>query len=218
MGKEQATKELARQLKNPEGKNGIEVAQMMSETNQNMIFHSIKQLDIQPKNKILEIGYANANHIDFIFKQNPTIVYYGLEISPLMCQQASNFWEKFSQKQNLSFGLYDGQRIPFKNLFFNKIFSVNTIYFWENPTEFLSEIYRVLQPNGLVCITFIEEEFLKKMPFSKYGFTFYDNQKVMQLARKVSFHIENKVSELEFVKSKKGQIFQRKFTTITLKK
>ena len=218
MGKEQATKELARQLKNPEGKNGIEVAQMMSEINQNMIFHSIKQLDIQPNNKILEIGYANAKHIDFIFEQNPTISYYGLETSPLMCQQASNFWEKFSQKQNLSFGLYDGQQIPFRNLFFDKIFSVNTIYFWKNSAKFLLEIYRVLQPNGLVCITFIEEEFLKKMPFSKYGFTFYNSQKVIQLAQKTFFRIENKISQLEFVKSESGQVFERKFTTITLRK
>ena len=60
---------IASQLKNPSGEKGIEMGNMMNETNINMTKHSIQNLNISAANKILELGHGNAGHVEFLFEQ-----------------------------------------------------------------------------------------------------------------------------------------------------
>jgi SAM-dependent methyltransferase len=43
--------------------------------------------------------------------------------------------------------------IPVFNETFDKIFSINSIIFWEQPIERLKELRNLLKPNGLIAIT-----------------------------------------------------------------
>ena len=58
---------IASQLKHPSGEKGIEMANMMHETNINMTKHSIQNLNISNENRILELGHGNAGHVEFLF-------------------------------------------------------------------------------------------------------------------------------------------------------
>jgi SAM-dependent methyltransferase len=60
--------------------------------------------------------------------------------------------------------LYEGKKLPFEDETFDKIFTVNTVYFWENPVEFLNEIYRVLKDDGTFVLTFGQRDFMEKLP------------------------------------------------------
>ena len=145
---------IASQLKNPSGEKGIEMGNMMNETNINMTKHSIQNLNISKENKILELGHGNAGHVEFLFEQGKELKYYGLEMSELMFQEARQINRNFVSQKQAFFSLYDGNKIPFEDASFDKIFTVNTIYFWQQPEELLSEICRVLKPNGNFCLTF----------------------------------------------------------------
>jgi len=216
--KQEELQAIASQLKHPTGEKGIEMGNMMNETNINMTRHSIQNLHIESGNKILELGHGNAGHVKFIFEQTESIKYYGLEMSELMFQEARQINRNYVSQKQAFFSLYDGNTIPFENNLFNKIFTVNTIYFWQEPEKLLAEIYRVLQPKGILCLTFAEESFMKQLPFTQFEFELYSTEKAEKLIEKTAFKIINKETLTEKVKSKTGELVDRAFTTLVLEK
>jgi len=216
--KQEELQAIASQLKHPTGEKGIEMGNMMNETNINMTRHSIQNLQIEAGNKILELGHGNAGHVEFIFDQDENIKYYGLEMSELMFQEARQINRNYVSQKQAFFSIYEGNTIPFEDDSFNKVFTVNTIYFWQEPEKLLSEIYRVLQPKGILCITFAEESFMKQLPFTQFEFELYSTEKVEKLIEKSSFKIINKETLTEKVKSKTGELVDRSFTTLVLEK
>ena len=216
--KQEELQAIASQLKLPTGEKGIEIGNMMNETNINMTRHSIQNLNISNENKILELGHGNAGHVEFLFEQAENLKYYGLEMSELMFQEARQTNRNFVSQKQAFFSLYDGNKIPFENDFFDKIFTVNTIYFWQKPEELLAEIYRVLKPNGNFCLTFAEEDFMKQLPFTQFEFELYSTEKAQELIKKTPFKIVYTETQTEKVKSKTGELVDRAFTTIVLEK
>ncbi|MCC9063005.1 class I SAM-dependent methyltransferase [Flavobacterium piscisymbiosum] len=216
--KQEELQAIASQLKHPTGEKGIEMGNMMNETNINMTRHSIQNLQIEAGNKILELGHGNAGHVEFIFEQAENIKYYGLEMSELMFQEARQTNRNYVSQKQAFFSIYDGNTIPFEDNSFNKVFTVNTIYFWQEPEKLLSEIYRVLQSKGILCITFAEESFMKQLPFTQFEFELYSTEKAEKLIEKSSFKIINKETLTEKVKSKTGELVDRAFTTLVLEK
>lgn len=216
--KQEELQAIASQLKLPTGEKGIEIGNMMNETNINMTRHSIQNLNISNENKILELGHGNAGHVEFLFEQAENLKYYGLEMSELMFQEARQTNRNFVSQKQAFFLLYDGNKIPFENDFFDKIFTVNTIYFWQKPEELLAEIYRVLKPNGNFCLTFAEEDFMKQLPFTQFEFELYSTEKAQELIKKTPFKIVYTETQAEKVKSKTGELVDRAFTTIVLEK
>ena len=216
--KQEELQAIASQLKHPTGEKGIEMGNMMNETNINMTRHSIQNLQIEAGNKILELGHGNAGHVQFIFEQAENIKYYGLEMSELMFQEARQINRNYVSQKQAFFSIYEGNTIPFEDDSFNKVFTVNTIYFWQEPEKLLSEIYRVLQPKGILCITFAEESFMKQLPFTQFEFELYSTEKVEKLIGKSSFKFINKETLIEKVKSKTGELVDRAFTTLVLEK
>ena len=216
--KQEELHEIASQLKHPTGEKGIEMANMMHETNINMTRHSFQNLNISAGNVILELGHGNAGHVEFIFEQAKNLKYYGLEMSELMFQEARQINRNFVSQKQAFFSLYDGNVIPFEDAFFDKIFTVNTIYFWQEPEKLLSEIYRILKPNGVFCITFAEESFMKTLPFTQYEFKLYSTEKVERLVQKTLFKMVYKETLTERVKTRTGELVNRDFTTIVLEK
>jgi len=216
--KQEELQAIASQLKNPSGEKGIEMANMMNETNINMTRHSIQNLNISKENKILELGHGNAGHVEFLFEQAEKLKYYGLEMSELMFQEARQINRNFVSQKQAFFSLYDGNVIPFEEESFDKIFTVNTIYFWQEPDKLLLKIYRVLKSNGNFCLTFAEEDFMKKLPFTQFEFELYSTEKAQKLIEKSPFKIVYTETQTEKVKSKTGELVDRAFTTIVLEK
>jgi SAM-dependent methyltransferase len=211
-------KALAEQLRQPKGPKGIEIADIMNETNIKMTLHSINNLSILDNDTILEIGHGNCKHLSYVFQQKNKLTYYGLEISELMNKEAKRINQRFTEKQEAFFQLYDGLNIPFSDNYFDKIFTVNTIYFWDDPKSLMTELYRVIKPKGILNITFAQQDFMKQLPFTQFRFTLYDNGKIKQLIDTTPFKTVGSDTQTETVKSKTGDLVSRDFTTFTLKK
>ncbi|MEO7975985.1 class I SAM-dependent methyltransferase [Flavobacterium sp.] len=210
--------EIASQLKLPKGEKGIEMGNMMHETNINMTRNAVQNLNISNENTILELGHGNAAHVEYILKKADDLNYYGLEMSELMFREAQQINKKNTVKKHADFLLYDGNEIPFQDNFFDKIFTVNTIYFWQNPEKMISEIYRVLKTKGIFCLTFAQESFMKQLPFTQYGFELYTTEKAENLIEKTLFKIKYSETLKEKIKSNTGEFVNRDFTTIILEK
>lgn len=210
--------EIAAQLRQPHGAEGIAVANMMNESNISMICHSIDRLNILDEDHVLELGHGNCSHLPYLLKQKNNLTYWGLEMSELMNNEAQRMNKEFINTKQALFYLYDGVSIPFSNNSFDKVFTVNTIYFWINPELLLAELYRVMKYDGILNITFAQKSFMQDLPFTQFGFELYDNEKITRLIDKTPFEIVNSETQTETVKTKTGEFIERDFTTISLGK
>src|SRR5690606_34045802 len=158
-------KNLSHQLRCPTGEEGRELAHTMFESNKGMIIDSIASLRIREKNRILELGPGNGAHLPLIFGQASGLKYFGLDISKDMAEEARMNNKSFIANNKVLFSHYDGENIPYVHNLFDRVLTVNTISFWEHPVTFLNELHRVLKPEGICVITFVDGNFMKKLPF-----------------------------------------------------
>lgn len=208
---------LAQNLANPQGEKGIEIGEMMNTTNISMTMESIKTLLIEDNEHILEIGHGNAGHLKNILSKAQNLKYTGIDISETMYNEAKRLNANFENQA--SFMLYEGKKLPFEDKVFDKIFTVNTVYFWDEPVAFLNEIYRVLKDDGTFVLTFGQRRFMETLPFTEYNFTMYSNGEMEELVSQSHFK-RMKISEKEEeIQSKSGnETIHRIYTVLTIKK
>lgn len=211
-------KNLSHQLRCPTGEEGRELAQSMFESNKGMIIDSLSSLKIKKKNRILELGPGNGAHLPLLFGRASGLKYFGLEISKDMEDEAKRINKSFIADNRALFAHYDGESIPYVHNFFDRILTVNTIYFWERPVKFLNEFHRVLKPGGTCVITFVEGDFMKKLSFVDASFKFFDIPTFVKLVSETLFKNVDVQTRFERVRSKSGKIVCREYLVATLQK
>ncbi|TDE15464.1 class I SAM-dependent methyltransferase [Dyadobacter psychrotolerans] len=199
---------IAGQLANPTGEGGIKTGEMMNLSNNGMIATTIALLSIQEGNRVLEIGPGNGNHVSELMKLYE-ITYTGVDISLTMIEEASRRYSEDVLKGNVNFILSDGNQLPFQSDFFDKIFTVNTIYFWKDPVKYASEIYRILKTDGTFNLALATKSFMKKLPFTKYGFQLYDKETAVSLMSEAGFQVQEIIEQIDITIGNMGQPVER---------
>lgn len=205
---EEQLKGIAAQLRCPEGEFGTQVAANMNSSNAAMINSTLFHMRLQNNQKVLELGPGNARHMLSVLQDKPQLQYSALDISTDMVKEASNLCEGLPAR----FYHYDGTAVPENLKGFDKIFTVNTIYFWEQPEKLLQNLKNSLTEKGLIYITFADGDFMKsQLPFTKYGFNFYALADVVALLTRSGFKVVNHVEDRDVVTSKAGDEVQRTY-------
>lgn len=215
---ENELKELASQLSFPKGEMGVAVADNMNLTNINMTLSTIEALGLCNDEKALELGHGNGGHLGSLFNLAREVHYTGLEISELMHEEAKARNHLFIESGKASFRLYDGSVLPFSDNSFDKIFTVNTLYFWKQPAAFLNELHRILVPGGTLCIGFAWKTFMETLPFTAYGFELYDEARINALVSLSLFELHDVINHRETIRSKIGEEVEREYAVLRLKK
>jgi len=215
---ESDAREVARQLRKPDGADGLEVAERLNTTNAEMISTTIQTLMLSGNNTVLELGPGNGQHVSEVLRQANGLDYVGLEISETMWAEASQRNSTPPPSTSVRFELYDGSVFPFGDDQFDRLFTVNTIYFWEDPAHTLAEIHRVLKPGGRAVITFVDAPFLEARPFAQYGFTPYDAASITDLVGSSSFQTVQIEEHTDQVLSPEGEPWDRGFLTAVVEK
>ncbi|RQO74060.1 class I SAM-dependent methyltransferase [Pedobacter sp. KBW06] len=206
---EEELKEVASQLSQPKGKAGIKTGERMALSNENMITRTIESLALSDDEKVLEIGQGNGSHVGLLMDKAKDLLYTGTDISMTMIEEAKRINAALINSGSVSFELSDGEHLDFPADTFQKIFTVNTLYFWKDPKAYAAEIYKVLKPGGRFCIAFAAKEFMEQLPFTKWEFQLYTAQMLSQLLEEVGFHILDIIEEKDHTQSNLGTAVQR---------
>jgi ubiquinone/menaquinone biosynthesis C-methylase UbiE len=183
--KEHDSKALAGQLRQPEGSLGIKVGENMNKGNRLMNLETIKQLEITDNDDILEIGMGNGFFVKDVIASAKNVKYTGCDFSDTMIKEATDLNNTLSE--NAAFILTDASRLPFIDASFDKVFTVNTIYFWGDAAPILNEVKRVLKPGGMFIVTLRPKHVMDQLPVVKHGFTTFTRDEVVNLLSENSF-------------------------------
>ena len=209
---------IAQQLRKPSGVLGKKVGKKMNETNGLLYELALNLLSINNHDTILEIGFGNGNFFNKILVSAEDLKVYGIDYSELMVKEAiaNNIDSIKRGALNLRSG--NSYSLPYADSIFDAVFCINVIYFWQNPTGHLKEIYRVLKPGGCFLTVFRTKQSMQEMPFSKFGFTLYDEVEWTSLLQKNDFqNIESFLIE-EPVTNANGLKYSLESLCITAKK
>ncbi|HMI04751.1 MAG TPA: class I SAM-dependent methyltransferase [Pedobacter sp.] len=210
--------EIAKQLSCPSGEYGILTAQNMASHNNNMISEAILGLALTDKQRVLEIGPGGGNHVPKVFKQSKDLKYYGVDISELMIIESVKANHELVDSGQATFTLANGKTLVFFDEFFDCAFTVNTIYFWDEPKAYAQEIMRVIKPGGLFSVAFAPKNFMEKLPFTKYTFQLYSLEEAQAIFVSAGFIMLNSDSHQETIMSNAGQTIDREFIILILRK
>jgi ubiquinone/menaquinone biosynthesis C-methylase UbiE len=169
----------------------------MSKGNQRIIHDTLSILNAEADDSILEIGMGNGFFVNEILSKHRSITYTGCDYSELMVEESEKINTEWITKGQAKFILSDVTSLPFSDNSFNKIFTINTIYFWDNEIKVLNELKRVLQPNGKLIIGFRPKHMTEKYAFTKYGFNLFSKEDVVKLLSDNSFSVIDAIENLE---------------------
>ena len=115
------------------------------------------------------------------------VKYSGCDFSETMIKEATALNKSFAT--SAKFMLSNADHLPFEDGYFDKVFTVNTIYFWGNAVVTLAEISRVLKPGGMLIVTRRPKNVMDNLPVVKYGFTTFTIEDVVGLLSENSFEV-----------------------------
>ena len=165
---------IAEQLRKPIGDAAHEIGETMNEKNRFIYEFVFETMNLQSNENILEIGFGNGIFFKDLFEKCNELNVFGIDHSEKMVELAESFNEFEIATGKLKLKLASSSNIPFPHNKFNKIFCNNVIYFWENPSHHLQEIYRVLKPGGNFYCGIRSKDSSMKLPFTKHGFVLYE--------------------------------------------
>lgn len=215
---EEELKQIASQLSAPEGEMGKKTGERMALSNGNMIKRTIELLDLKEGENVLEIGHGNGSHVPELLAIAEGIHYTGTDISATMIAEAIHINTSAVESEKAAFVLSDGNLLNFPDASFDKIFTVNTLYFWKDPIAFAKEIYRVLKPGGSFCNAFAHKKFMEQLPFTKWGFRLYTIEMLWEILQEAGFSIAATCEEKDNTQSNLGTEVERDIVVITARR
>jgi SAM-dependent methyltransferase len=80
--------------------------------------------------------------------------------------------------------------MPFPDNHFDKVFSINVMYFWDTPEEHLSEVHRVLKPGGVFYPVIRTKDSMLIVPFTQYGFVLKEADEWKSILEQSGFNVD----------------------------
>ncbi len=136
---------------------------------------------------MLEICFGNGKFLAQVLQQASEGWVAGLDYSEEMVQEAIASNQAFVQSGQIEIRHGSFTAIPYAHARFDKVFTLNTLYFLDNPEAALKEANRVLKPGGMICLSLRTGQLMKQHAFTQYGFSLYELPDVIRLLQQTGF-------------------------------
>ncbi|WP_226673392.1 class I SAM-dependent methyltransferase [Rossellomorea aquimaris] len=144
---------LDHQYSRPAGILGWVIGEKMIRQHKPETLWTIETLQLQENERILEIGCGAGFALKQIASLNVGHTMTGLDLSETLLQSAALRNRKVITQNQMELVHGTVEEMPFPNEQFTAVFSIHSIYFWEDLFKSFTEIHRVLTPGGTVLVT-----------------------------------------------------------------
>lgn len=141
------------QYSRPTGVLGWFIGEKMIRQHKPETLWTIENLQLQETERILEIGCGAGFAMKQIASLNGGHNVTGLDVSDTLLQSAAVRNKNAIRQKEMALVHGRVEEMPFPDEEFTAVFSIHSVYFWEDLFKSLKEIERVLLPGGNVLIT-----------------------------------------------------------------
>ncbi|MCC5908094.1 MAG: class I SAM-dependent methyltransferase [Balneolaceae bacterium] len=180
---------IAQQLRKPSGDFAGTIAEKMGEANRPLYELMNQSITFQDQDAILEIGFGSGTHFPDLLAKANDLKISGIDYSPEMTKLAKTINKIDVEAGRLKLHTGNSRQLPFEDNSFNTVFCNMVIYFWDDPSEHLEEIRRVLKPGGIFYTGMRTRESMLQFPFTKFGFNLYSTDEWCAVLQSYGFNV-----------------------------
>jgi cyclopropane fatty-acyl-phospholipid synthase-like methyltransferase len=147
---------IVRQFGQPSGVVGRLVGLVMATrpSNRERNRRTIELLEIQPDDRVLEIGYGPGLAIQWAAERAVRGKVVGIDHSDLMHRQAARRNARAIEAGLVELHIASVDALPEFTSPFDKVFAVNVHLFWPDPVRILARLAAVMKLGGTIALTF----------------------------------------------------------------
>lgn len=136
---------------------------------------------------LLEIGFGPGKMIKDLAAITKKGKIVGVDFSDAMVSIAQKRNQKHIANGRVKIHHGSFEDLSYNDNVFDKVYTVNTIYFWPDPAKTVRKIKRLLKPGGKLVIAFGDKAQLEKKSLNKEIFRCYSNEEVKDLLENSGF-------------------------------
>lgn len=136
----------------PQGQEGIQMLCRMNESHSAVTKWALDFVNFQEEDQVLDIGCGGGATLKRISERIRTGHLTGVdysEVSVKMSRETNGADIRNGKMEILEASV---EKLPFEDERFDKIVTVESFYFWPNPTENLKEVLRILKKGGVFLL------------------------------------------------------------------
>jgi ubiquinone/menaquinone biosynthesis C-methylase UbiE len=137
---------------------------------------------------LLEIGFGGGNRIKQLSHKGLPDQFTGLDLSSEAMRLCQKHYNPLIRQGRVNLHAANAATLPFGPGQFNKICSINALYFWPRPVDVLTECRRVLSPNGTLYLCYNTKDLLDMYGFSRIGLRGYSVDQIETLFSECGFN------------------------------
>jgi len=177
--------DVASQLRKPTGEFGVEIGDFMHKGNADSYKYLLEVIFWQKGVRVMEVGMGAGMHIKALVQSISCKSYLGLDYSETMIEEAKKHTAGIN---DISFVCGNAEEMDVLDGSCDILFTINTVYFYENPLGVFKEMYRVLGKDGKVVIGKRTKEDLDLLSnITDHGFNKLSGEQVENYMREAGF-------------------------------
>jgi ubiquinone/menaquinone biosynthesis C-methylase UbiE len=178
---------LARQLGRPSGVWGLVLAPIWNKRNAALNDVAFQALALSPQDRVLEVGFGGGYLLGRMAQVVTAGFLAGADASPSMVAFCAARYRALVSAGILELQCAPAEALPYPAGHFGKACSVNSLFYWQNASQALAELWRVLAEGGLLVLCFTAKHCLEGREFSRHGVALYETEEVHRLVEAAGF-------------------------------
>ncbi|MDR2967791.1 MAG: class I SAM-dependent methyltransferase [Methanobacteriaceae archaeon] len=150
----------------PEGVIGRIMLKIMNNTHKSLFQLGLSNINLDENCKLLDLACGGGNFLKIASKKHKNIKLFGIDFSKEAIRIASKNNKKDIHNGKIRLLQGDIGKIPFTDNYFHVITAFQTHFHWEDLSDKIKEIYRVLNENGQFII--VAEKYKVNYHMEKY--------------------------------------------------
>src|SRR3569833_3474794 len=163
---------IAEQLAHPRGLRGWLVRRGMNRGNARANAFALEQLNLQSTDTVLEVGFGGGLNIRQLLDRSAAVT--GVDRSRDAVASAERAFAPARSAGRARFLFGQVEALPLPEDAFTKALTVHTVYFWSSLDRGFRELYRCLQPEGVLVVGFVPKAQMDRMGMPTDLFTSRD--------------------------------------------
>jgi arsenite methyltransferase len=179
----------ARQISHPSGILGrFVLPRVWNRRNSALNDVALNSLALRPGDRVLEVGFGGGHLLGRMAGAIPGGFLAGVDVSPAMVAFCAKRYRPLVREGKLELRCAGAESLPYPPAHFSKACSVNSIFYWQNAPQAISELWRVLAEGGMLVLCFTCKGSLEKRGFANSRITLYAAEEVQQMMEASGFH------------------------------